>query len=115
MKTDTLLDLFLIGFAILLPFGAVKYLIREKYAREVLLRNDADRQRVIKSSARITKWAKLFLYISPLIFIILPYSFYQSDGFNLLKSIALSVLLLISVGLEYMFHKWLRNYLMTLH
>ena len=114
MNTGTWLDLFLVGLAILLPFGVIKYLIREKYARQVLLRGEVDRRRLLKSSAWITKWTKLFLYISPLTLIILPYSFYQSDGFNLLKSIALSVLLLITVGLEYMFHKWLRNYLMTM-
>jgi len=114
MNTGTWLDYFLIALAILLPFGVIKYLIREKYAQQVLLLGEGDRGRLLKSSAWITKWTKLFLYISPLILIILPYSLYQSDGFNLLKSIALSVLLLITVGLEYMFHKWLCNYLMTL-
>jgi len=102
MNTGTWLDYFLIALAILLPFGVIKYLIREKYAQQVLLLGEGDRGRLLKSSAWITKWTKLFLYISPLILIILPYSLYQSDGFNLLKSIALSVLLLITVGLEYM-------------
>jgi hypothetical protein len=113
MNTDTWLDFFLVALAILLPFGVIKYLIREKYARQVLLRNQTEKERVVKSSALILKFTRLFMVSSPLILIILSYDLYKNSGVDLLRSIGLSVLLLISVGLEYMFHKWLHNYLMA--
>jgi hypothetical protein len=111
MNTETWLDYFLVAFATLLPFGVIKYLIREKYARQVLLRNQTEKERVVKSSALILKLTRLFLVSSPLILIYLAPDLYKDSGVDLLRSIALSVLLLITVGLEYMFHKWLQYHL----
>ena len=107
MNNATLLNIFLIGFGIILPFGAVKFLIREKYAQQVLLRNESDRARTSKSNAAMLRWLKLFLYASPLILIILPYALHQDGRNDLLRSITLTVLMLVTIGLEYMFHRWL--------
>ena len=107
MTTGTLINIILIGFGIVLPLGVVKYLIREKIAQEVMLRNANDRARTEKSNAAMLKLLKLFLYVSPLIVIIIPYVFYKDDQVGLLRSITLTVLLLVTVVLEYVFQKWL--------
>ena len=107
MTNDTLMNILLIGFGITLPFGVVKFLIREKYAQQVLLRNETDKARTMKSNATLLRLLKLFLYISPLVVIILPYALSMDGQVDLLRSITLTVLLLVTIGLEYMFQKWL--------
>ncbi len=107
MNNVTLINIFLIGFGILLPFGAVKFLIREKYAQQVLIRNETDKARTMKSNATLLRLLKLFLYASPLIVIILPYALSMDGQVDLLRSITLTVLMLVTIGLEYIFQRWL--------
>lgn len=107
MNNVTLIYIFLIGFGILLPFGVVKFLIREKYAQQVLLRNETDKAKALSSNAAMLKLLKLFLYASPLIVLMLPYLLSMDGSVDLLRSITLTVLLLVTIGLEYLFQRWL--------
>jgi hypothetical protein len=107
MTNDTLMNILLIGFGIILPFGVVKFLIREKYAQQVLLRNETDKARTMKSNATLLRLLKLFLYVSLLVVIVLPYALSMGDQVDLLRSITLTVLMLVTIGLEYIFQKWL--------
>jgi hypothetical protein len=106
MNISSFFDYLLIGFAILLPMGVLKYLIREKYAQQLLAGSEVQRLKVLKSTATLLKMLKWFLYLSPLI---LPYGLYKYAQADLLRTSSLTVLLVVTVGLEYLFRKWLFN------
>ena len=109
MNSPLFLDYLIIGFAILMPTGVYKFIIREKYAQQLLGRSDIQRSKVFNSTGTLLKMLKLFLYLSPLIVFLLPYWLYQFGQVDLLKAITCTVLLLITVGLEYIFRRWLFN------
>jgi VIT1/CCC1 family predicted Fe2+/Mn2+ transporter len=113
MSTASLITYLLIALAILLPMGVLKYLIREKYARQVLEQSETYRRRVSKSNDYILKWGKLFLYLFPVIMIVLPYFLYRYDQVDLLISIIFMVLMYANFVLEYFYRRWLSNYLMS--
>jgi VIT1/CCC1 family predicted Fe2+/Mn2+ transporter len=113
MSTASLITYLLIGLAILLPMGVLKYLIREKYVGPLLDQNETYRQRVSKSNEYILKWGKLFLYLFPVIMIVLPYTLYKDAQVDLLTSIIFTVLMCANVALEYFYRRWLSNYLMS--
>jgi hypothetical protein len=109
MNYTTVIDYLTIAMALLLPFGVVKYLIREKYAQQVLLRTDVEKTRAIKSNAAVLKLTRLTMVITPLILILFPFASHRYAQVDLLRTITLTVLMMVTVGLEYMFRKWLHN------
>jgi hypothetical protein len=113
MTMTMFFDYSLIAYAILIPMGVLKYMIREIYARQLQDQSEAYRLRVFKSTAFLLKWTKLFLYLSPLMLIILPYNYYKYEQVDLLTTITFTVLLIVTVALEYLFRKWLNNHLVA--
>jgi len=75
------------------------------------MRNERDKARTIKSNATTLKLTRLMLVTSPLTLILNPYGLHQYARVDLLRSITLIVLTLVTVGLEYLFQNWLHFFL----
>ena len=97
-------------FAILLPFGILKYIFREKlvvsmYQQPEAIKRDLGYQR------RFVPFLRIFLWLSPLYLFLVPWFLYKYSGGNGITIFASSALMTANIYVEYRFRKWLYQYL----
>ncbi len=102
-----------IGLAILLPFGILKYTLREKYAASIYRHPEAKR-RILGSRRWLVPLLRIFLWLSPLYLILIPLLLYEYSDQNGITAFACMALIIANVFVEYRFQKWLYLYLIIM-
>ncbi len=103
-----------IGLAILLLFGILKYLIREKYAASIYNTPDA-KQKIFEFTKKINSLLRIFLWLTPLYLILLPWLISNFTDLNWIDVFICMALICANVLFIYLFRKWLYQYLISLH
>ena len=101
------------GLILILLFAIVRYLYREKYAASFSKLPDARRERLVQSDRALVQVFRIFLWLSPLYLIIVPLIFFFFDKESFLVVTICMALLVVTVSQEYLFRKWLINYMET--
>jgi hypothetical protein len=101
---------FSIGLAILLLFGILKYLIREKYAASIYSTPET-KQKILESSKKMISLLRIFLWLSPVCLILLPWRISNFTDQNWIIVFICMALICVNVFVEYLFRKWLYQYL----
>ena len=107
---ETVLFYLGIAFAILLPFGILKYIVREKYAASVYQHPEI-KQRIFGYQKKLVPLLRIFLWLSPLYLIVLPWLLSKYASLNGMTVFACMVLMVANVFVEYRFREWLHQYL----
>lgn len=112
-SSETAFFYFGIGLAILLPFGILKYIIREKIAASVYQHPEA-KNRILGYERGLVPLLRIILWLSPLYLILLPLLLSEYSGLNRITVFACMMLMVANVFMEYHFRKWLYQYLTKL-
>ena len=118
---STLLPCLSIGLVLFLLFAAVRFIFRDKYreryAEALLKLPDANRERFLKSEKSIVQLLKLGLWLSLPLLILMPLAtlIYRAESLRdyFLSTVVCMVLFSFMILQEYLFRKWLINYLET--
>jgi hypothetical protein len=100
-----------IGLAILALFGILNYLLREKYAASIN-KNPEAKQKILESSKQMISLLRIFLWLSPLYLILLPWLISNFTDLNWIFVFICMALISVNVFVEYLFRKWLYQYLL---
>jgi len=102
-----------IAITALLLFAVVRFIYREKYAQSFLKLPDARIERFIRYERLNVKLFKVALLPLLIMSVLLPSGLFFFLNEPFLPSAVCMVLLLIGILQEYLFRKWLINYLET--
>lgn len=102
---ETLFTYGAIGFAILLPFGLIKFAMRKRYIRELLERKAQGVDILVRQRSFIARYLGFVTWLSLLFVIAVPWSLSRTLGVNFSKSFACMALMFVNVLLEYNFQK----------
>lgn len=95
-----------IGLAVLLPFGLLKYRLREKYIEEVLQKlPEGRRNRMYALNKRIITLSNILFWMAPLALIVIPYPLFTFFGINSFLAISFVVLIYITLVIEYLYSR----------
>ena len=111
--TDNLFIYLSIGLAILLLFGIMKYIIREKYAASIY-KTPETKQKILESSKKMISLLRIFLWLSPLYLIFLPWLISNFTDLNWIFVFISMALIYANVLIEYFFQKWRYQHLISL-
>jgi hypothetical protein len=99
-----------IGLIAVLIFAIYRYIHREKLAASFLKLPDEKRETVLKLEKNILRLFQLALWPSLVLLIVFPLVMFFSFRESFLSSTVGMVLLVIVILQEYLFRKWLINY-----
>ncbi len=102
-----------IALALILLVAILRYIVREKYAQSFFKLSDSARARLVRADRVVVQVFRIFLWLSPLYLVIVPLIVYFYDKNNFFIVTICVVLLVVTIGQEYLFRKWLINYLET--
>lgn len=102
-----------VGLVLILLVALLRYIVREKYAQSFSKLPDSARERLFQADRVVVQLFRIFLWLSPLYLVIVPLIIFFVDKRNFLVATICMVLLVVTVGQEYLFRKWLINYLET--
>jgi hypothetical protein len=97
--------------AILIIYGAVLYFFRPKYLKAISKRPIEAKKRLQKSSLAIIRIIRLFIFMSPIYILVIPFLFHFFIGINLPWMIALYSLLCFNVIEILIDQKWIAQQL----
>ena len=110
---STLFSCLSLGFALVLLFAIFRYIFKGKYAESFSKMPDATRERLLSTDIVLIKIFSILLWFSPFYLIFFPIVlFAYFKDFALVGTICM-VLFFIMLLQEYLFRKWLGNYLKT--
>jgi hypothetical protein len=101
---------FSIGFAILLPFGILKYIAREKLAASAYQHPEVKRK-MLRYLKRLVPLLRIFLLLSPVYLILVPWLLSEYSDLRGVTVFSCMALMLTNVFVEYRFREWLYHYL----
>jgi hypothetical protein len=114
----TLMNISLLSISLLLMlvliFAVFRFVFRERYARGFSQMPGASRDRLLQADRRLMVVFKVLLWLSPLYVIVIPLLLFYVERDSFLAVTICMVLLVITVLQEYLFRKWLANYMNSL-
>ena len=102
-----------VGLILVLLFALFRYFSREKYAQSFSRMPDSAKERLVKSDRMLIQVFRIFLWFSPLYLIVVPLVLFFIDKESFLAAAICMALLVVAIWQEYLFRKWLINYLET--
>jgi hypothetical protein len=109
-QADAFFKYLSIGFAIVLLFGMIKYLAREKFAA-VYASSPAAKIGFLKGQKLIISLSRIFLWLSPLYLFLLPWLLSTYSNLNGVVVFVCMILMVANVLVEFLFRKYLVQYL----
>ncbi|MBI3176235.1 MAG: hypothetical protein HYZ25_21125 [Chloroflexi bacterium] len=102
-----------VGLILVLLFALFRYFSREKYAQSFSRMPDPVKERLVKTDRVLIQVFRIFLWVSPLYLLVVPLALFFVDKENFLATAICMALLVVTIWQEYLFRKWLINYLET--
>ena len=110
---STAFSCFSVGLILVLLFTLFRYFGREKYAQSFSRMPDLVRERLVKTDRVLIQAFRIFLWFSPLPLIVVPLALFFVDKESVFAAAICMALLVVAIWQEYLFRKWLINYLET--
>jgi len=109
-QADAFLKYLSVGLAILLLFGMIKYIAREKFSAAYATSRDA-KNRFLKGQKLIISLLRFFLWLSPLYIFLVPWLLSEYSDLNGAVVFACMVLMVANALVEFLLRRYLFQYL----
>jgi len=90
-------------FVLLIPLKIYTYLKRENYIDKILKLPVKNGNKIINSQIFITKWYKIYLWLSPFQLIVLPYLIYKFSREDFFETVTLIILIHIVIATDFIY------------
>jgi hypothetical protein len=96
-----------IGMAILLPFGLLKFALRERYAQVLIKRQTQGVDKLLKYTPSLAWYLRMLAWLSLLCLPVVAVAFYYYLEVRLSITFTFLALMFATLFVEYRFQKWL--------